>query len=71
MSSIAEIEQAVAKLSAREFSEFERWFDEERNRKWDEQIEADSAGCSRFFVKGSRGRHRPEGERPRDEFEVT
>jgi hypothetical protein len=43
MSSIAEIEQAIAKLSSQEFVEFERWFDEERNRKWDRQIEADSA----------------------------
>ena len=43
MSSVSEIERAVAKLSALEFTEFERWFDEERNRKWDSQIEADSA----------------------------
>jgi hypothetical protein len=35
MRSVAEIEQAIAKLSAREFVELERWFDEERNRKWD------------------------------------
>ena len=33
MGFIAEIEQAIAKLSAQEFIEFERWFDEERNRK--------------------------------------
>jgi hypothetical protein len=50
MSSIAEIEQAVAKLSAQEFVEFERWFDEERNRKWDQQIEADSASVALDFL---------------------
>ncbi len=42
MSSVAEIEQAIAKLSAREFVELERWLADERNRKWDRQIEADS-----------------------------
>jgi len=41
MSSIAEIEQAIAKLSTREFIELERWLAAERNRKW--EIEADSA----------------------------
>jgi hypothetical protein len=43
MSSVAEIEHAIAKLSSREFVELERWFAAERNRKWDQQIEADSA----------------------------
>jgi hypothetical protein len=42
MSSVAEIERAIAKLSSREFVELERWFDEERNRKWDHQIEEDA-----------------------------
>ena len=43
MSSVAEIEQAIAKLSSLEFVELERWLDQERNRQWDRQIEADSA----------------------------
>jgi hypothetical protein len=43
MSSVAEIEQAIAKLSTREFVELERLLAVERNRKWDLQIEADSA----------------------------
>ncbi|MDE3098321.1 MAG: hypothetical protein KGJ88_02510 [Verrucomicrobiota bacterium] len=43
MSSVAEIEQAIARLSVREFGELEQWFDAERNRQWDRQIEADSA----------------------------
>jgi hypothetical protein len=43
MSSVAEIEDAIAKLSSQEFIELERWFAAERNRKWDQQIEADSA----------------------------
>ena len=68
MGSIAEIEQAIAKLSAQEFIEFERWFDEERNRKWDRQIEADSAsGALDFLLKEvdediAQGRTRPADE---------
>ena len=42
MSSVAEIEQAIAKLPAGEFVELERWFDAERNRKWNRQIEEDA-----------------------------
>jgi hypothetical protein len=42
MSSVAEIEQAIARLPREQFLEFERWFDDERNRKWDHQIEADA-----------------------------
>jgi hypothetical protein len=68
MGSIAEIEQAVAKLSDQEFIEFERWFNEERNRKWDRQIEADSgSGALDFLLKEvdediARGRTRPADE---------
>jgi uncharacterized small protein (DUF1192 family) len=43
MSSVAEIEQAIAILSDREFVELERWIAAQRNRKWDQQIAADSA----------------------------
>jgi hypothetical protein len=42
MSSVAEIEQAIAKLPIGEFVQLERWFDAERNRKWDQQIKEDS-----------------------------
>ncbi len=42
MSSVAEIEQAIARLPRPEFVRLERWFDAERNRKWDAQIEEDS-----------------------------
>ena len=42
MSSVAEIERAIAQLSPGEFVELERWFEAEQNRKWDRQIEEDS-----------------------------
>jgi len=68
MSSVAEIEEAVAKLSPREFVEFERWFESERNRKWDRQIEADSkSGSLDFLLREveediAKGRTRPTDE---------
>ena len=42
MSSVAEIEQAIAKLPPGEFVQLERWFDAERNRKWDRELEEDA-----------------------------
>ncbi len=41
MSSVPDIEQAISRLSRGEFVELERWFDAERNREWDRQIEED------------------------------
>jgi len=52
MSSVAEIEHAIAQLSPAEFGELERWFQAEIDRKWDRQIEADSAsGALDFLLK--------------------
>lgn len=42
MSSVAEIEKAIAKLALKEFMELEAWFDEERARIWDRELETDS-----------------------------
>ena len=42
MSSVVEIEAAIAKLPPGEFVQLERWFDAERNRKWDRELEADA-----------------------------
>jgi hypothetical protein len=42
MSSVVEIERAIESLSSKEFVELEQWFDAERNRKWDCQIEEDA-----------------------------
>ena len=42
MSSVAEIEQAISALPPGQFAELARWFDAERNRKWDRQLEIDS-----------------------------
>ena len=68
VSSIAEIEQAIAKLSTLEKAELGEWFDALRNREWDRQIEADSAsGALDFLLKEvdddlAQGRTRPADE---------
>lgn len=43
MSSVAEIEVAIEKLSAEEFVALESWFDAKRQGHWDRQIDEDSA----------------------------
>lgn len=43
MTDLKEIEVAIAKLPRREFAHLAQWFDEERNRKWDRQMEEDGA----------------------------
>ncbi len=50
MSSVAEIEEAITKLSPDEFGELEQWFQAEIDRKWDRQIEADSASGALDFL---------------------
>jgi len=42
MSRLEKLEQDIAKLSPGAFVELEQWFDAERNRKWDRQIEEDA-----------------------------
>ena len=69
MSTIQEIERAVSRLPRAEFAKFGRWFDEERNRLWDRQIEADSkSGALNFLLREveedvANGKTRPTDER--------
>lgn len=69
MSCVAEIEQAIARLSPEEFAELERWFDAERNRQWDRQIETD-AGNGRLRAAYERLKLESQGQPsiPLDEF---
>ena len=69
MSSIAEIEQAIAKLRRGEFVELERWFDAERNRKWDREIEADvQSGKLREVYERLQSENQGQAAVPLDEF---
>ncbi len=68
VSSITEIEQAIARLSPRDFAQLGEWFDALRNREWDRQLEADSAsGALDFLLKEvdddiAQGKTRPADE---------
>jgi hypothetical protein len=43
MNTLAEIENAVIHLSKSDFSKFRDWFDALKNKKWDQEFEADAA----------------------------
>ena len=69
MSSVAEIELAISKLSRNQFEELGRWFDRQRNLKWDHQIEDDSAaGKLDFLLKELDDDIAHERTRPADEL---
>ena len=44
MTTLAEIESAVTRLSKNDFTKFHDWFDALRNQRWDQEFEADAAG---------------------------
>jgi hypothetical protein len=50
VSSVVEIESAIAKLPKKEFWELASWFDDVKNRAWDEQMEADAAAGKLDFL---------------------
>ncbi|HTD68565.1 MAG TPA: hypothetical protein VK846_18745 [Candidatus Limnocylindria bacterium] len=68
MSSVAEIEAAIARLNPADFAQLSAWFDEQRNRQWDRQIAADSgSGALDFLLKQvdediANGKARPSDE---------
>ncbi len=69
MSSVAEIEQAIASLPPGEFVQLERWFDAERNRKWDRQIEEDTqSGRLRELYERLQSENQGQSNVPLDEF---
>jgi hypothetical protein len=69
MSSVAEIEQAIAKLPRGDFVELERWFDAERNRKWDRQIEEDAqSGKLHELYERLQSENQGQSNVPLDEF---
>jgi hypothetical protein len=69
MSSVADIERDIAGLSRREFVELERWFDAERNRKWDRQIEGDAqSGKLREAYERLKSENQGQSNIPLDDF---
>jgi hypothetical protein len=69
VSSVTEIEAAILRLSREEFADLAAWFDEQRNRVWDCQIEKDSAsGALDFLLKKVDEDIAKGGTRPPDEL---
>jgi hypothetical protein len=50
MSTILEIEEAISTLPQEEFWKLAEWFEEAKERTWDEQIEADAAAGKLDFL---------------------
>jgi len=68
MSSVVEIEQAIAHLPAPDFLVLGQWFDEWRNQRWDEQMEKDAESGALDFLIVELDEHLASGEvRPLDE----
>ncbi len=69
MSRLEKLEQDIAKLSPEEFVELEQWFDAERNRKWDRQIEEDAqSGKLREVYEKLKSENQGQPNAPLDEF---
>lgn len=69
MSSVAEIEAAIARLPRQEFVRLERWFAAERNRKWDAQLEEDSdSGALELLLREAEEDAKQGKSRPADEI---
>ena len=50
MSTVVEIESAIANLPKKEFWELASWFDDARNRAWDQQMQADAESGKLDFL---------------------
>lgn len=50
MSTVVEIESAIAKLPKKEFWELASWFDDVKNRTWDDQMESDAVSGKLDFL---------------------
>jgi hypothetical protein len=50
VSTVVEIESAIAKLPKKEFWELASWFDDIKNRSWDDQMHADAESGKLDFL---------------------
>jgi hypothetical protein len=64
MSTVVEIESAIAKLPKKDFWELASWFDDLRNQAWDEQMEADAAAGKLDFLVAEAEHERSGGTPP-------
>lgn len=62
MSSIAEIETAIASLPPQEFSELGKWFDGQRQARWDAQMKEDAETGELDFLSEELDEYLAKGE---------
>ena len=62
VSTVVEIESAITNLPKKEFWELATWFDDVKNRAWDEQMEADAAAGKLDFLFAEAAAERANGK---------
>jgi len=62
VSTVVEIESAITNLPKKEFWELATWFDDVKNRAWDEQIAADAAAGKLDFLFAEAEAERAKGK---------
>jgi hypothetical protein len=62
VSTVVEIESAITNLPKKEFWELATWFDDVKNRAWDEQMEADAAAGKLDFLFAEAAAERAKGK---------
>ena len=62
VSTVVEIESAITNLPKKEFWELATWFDDVKNRAWDEQMEADAAAGKLDFLFEEAAAERAKGK---------
>ncbi|TLD68815.1 hypothetical protein FEM03_21005 [Phragmitibacter flavus] len=69
MSTVAEIEKAISLLPSEDFLMLGRWFDEQRNLRWDGQMDRDAEFGALDFLADELDGHLSNGEvRPLNEI---
>lgn len=61
MSSVIEIESAISSLPKEDFWKLAEWFDQEKAKTWDEQMQADAEAGHLDFLFEEAGASRAEG----------
>lgn len=62
ISTVADLEQTIARLPSDEFLELGRWFDEQRNKRWNAQMLRDSEAGDLDFLAAELDEHLSKGK---------
>lgn len=62
MDIVADLEQTIAHLPSEDFLKLGRWFDEQRNQRWDRQMLQDAESGALDFLTAELDMHLSKGE---------